>query len=237
VTVPMKDFTHDLPAMLAAIRPDTRIVYISNPNNPTGTVVSRASLEDFMARVPDHVMVCIDEAYIELLPPADQPDTLRYVKESRNVVILRTFSKLYGLAGLRLGYAVASPECIQLINRVRQPFNVNAMAMVAAIAALKDDKFVERTRRLVKSGLAFYKREFNRMGLKFVPSCANFVLVETGAGRQVFQEMQKGGVIVRPMDGYGLPDHVRITIGKPAENRRCIEVLQKVLAGRKQGSI
>jgi len=183
-----------------------------------------------MAGVPDHVVVCFDEAYIELLPPEKQPDTVKYVKEGRKVAVLRTFSKTYGLAGLRIGYAVAPAGCIGLMEAVRQPFNVNAMAMEAALAALGDKKYVEKTRRMVARGIRRLEGELRKMGLKYVPACANFILVEVGDGRRVFQAMEREGVIVRPMDPYGLPSYIRITVGKAAENARCIEVLKKVTA-------
>lgn len=231
VAVPMKNFTHDLEAMLRAIRRDTRLVFVANPNNPTSTTVNPAALDRFVRKVPGHVVICLDEAYIELLPPSEQPDTLRYVREGRKVILLRTFSKTYGLAGLRLGYAVAPAECVGLLNRVRQPFNVNAMALAAAVAALKDDRHVERTRQMIRKGLAVFESELDRMGLPFVPAVANFILVEVGNGRDVFNRLLRHGVIVRPMDGYALPRHVRITIGTPAENRRCIRALSRVLFG------
>jgi histidinol-phosphate aminotransferase len=230
VSVPMKNFTHDLDAMLKAIRKDTKIVFVANPNNPTSTMVDEDQIARFMKKVPDHVVVCFDEAYIELLPKSRQPDTLKYVKEGRKVVLMRTFSKTYGLAGLRIGYAIAPVECIELMERVRQPFNVNAMAMAAAIAALKDDAYVERTRKMIHDGLSYFEREFDRMGLPFVPAVANFVLVEVGNGRKVFEKMMKKGIIVRPMDGYGLPDHVRITVGTRMENERCVKALEATLA-------
>lgn len=232
VMAPMKDYTHDLDAMLRAITPATKLVFIANPNNPTGTMVSNATLARFMARVPGHVVVVLDEAYIELVPPRKQPPALDYVRRGRNVVVLRTFSKTYGLAGLRIGYAVAPPDCIKLIQRVRQPFNVNAMALAAAEAALDDRAFVARTRRMVAAGLRQFEKGFAALGLRYVPSMANFILVEVGRGRELFQALQREGVIVRPMDGYGLPDHVRITVGTVAENRRCLAALAKVLKRR-----
>ncbi len=231
-TIPMQSLTHDLDAMATAIGPWTRIVFVANPNNPTGTVVSHDAIAAFMDRVPDDVIVCFDEAYIELLPEAEQPPTLDYVREGRNVIVLRTFSKTYGLAGLRVGYAVAPPECIALLNRVRQPFNVNAMALAAAEAALLDEEHVIRTRRLVSDGLQQFYAAFKEMGLNYTPSSANFVLVEVGEGRSCFEALQKCGVIVRPMDGYGLPDHVRITIGTRAENETCITALKAILQAR-----
>lgn len=229
ILVPMKNFTHDVDAMLAAITPRTRVIFISNPNNPTGTMLDGPAIARFMRAVPDHLVVCFDEAYIELLPPELQPDTLRYVREGRKVIVLRTFSKTYGLAGLRVGYAVASAEGIGILNRVRQPFNVNAMALAAARAALDDDAFVRKTRKMVREGLAFFESRLTRLGIPFVPSVVNFMLVEVGRGREVFHALQKEKVIVRPMDGYGLPGHVRITIGKRSENEHCLRALAKVL--------
>jgi len=231
IAVPMRDgFTHDLAAMAEAVTPKTRLVFIANPNNPTGTAVSPAEIEAFLKRVPDHVITVFDEAYVELLDESERPESLRYVREGRPVVVLRTFSKVYGLAGLRIGYAVAPPPCAALLHRVRQPFNVNAMALAAAEAALEDHAHVERTRRVVREGLAFFERELKALGIPFVPSKANFLLVRTGRGREVFQALQAEKVIVRPMDGYGLPDYVRITIGTPEENQQCLEALKKVLS-------
>ncbi len=232
IMVPMRDFTHDLPAMLAAITPETQLVFIANPNNPTGTMVGQREIDAFMEKVPDHVVVVFDEAYIELLPPNEQPDVLKYVRAGRHVFVLRTFSKTYGLAGLRVGYAVAPKEGIALLHRVRQPFNVNAMAQVAALAALDDDEFVEQTRRMVADGLRCLEHSFRQMKLEYVPSVANFILVKVGRGREVFQELMKRKVIVRPMDGYGLPDHIRVTVGLRHENERFIAALKDVLARR-----
>jgi histidinol-phosphate aminotransferase len=232
LAVPMRGFTHDLEAMLAAITPDTRVVFVANPNNPTGTRVGQEALDAFMARVPDHVVVVFDEAYVELLAPEMQPDCLKYVREGRNAIVLRTFSKTYGLAGLRIGYGVAPEDAIQLLQRVRQPFNTSAIAQEAAIAALEDDAYVAKTRALVSEGRVTLERAFRKLGLEYVPSSANFVLVRTGCGREVFEALQRRGVIVRPMDPYGLPDHIRITVGTRRENRRCIEALKQVLAAR-----
>jgi histidinol-phosphate aminotransferase len=230
-TAPMKAFTHDLGAMLEAVTPETRIVFISNPNNPTGTMVGQKDIDDFMAKVPDHVVVCFDEAYIELLQPDLKPDVLKYVRDGRHVVLLRTLSKSYGLAGLRIGYAVAPEECIDLMNKMRQPFNVNAVAAAAAVAALGDEAHLERTREMTKQGLKYFEQEFRRLGLDYVPAVANFMLVDVGGGRRVFEAMQKEGVIVRAMDCYNLPNHVRITVGTYGENELCIEVLERVMKG------
>lgn len=229
VSVSMKDYTHDLDAMLDAITPGTKIVFIANPNNPTGTMVNAVDIDRFMNRVPDHVVVCFDEAYIELLPVNRQPDTLKYVRDRRNVVLLRSFSKSHGLAGLRIGYAVAPEEGIALMQRVRQPFNVNSMALAAALAALEDEAHVRKTRKLIVEGLSFFEDQLSRMGIPYVPSVVNFLLVEVGQGRKFFQAMQKEGVIVRPMDVYSLPRHVRITIGTRQENERCIHAMARVL--------
>lgn len=229
IDVPMKDFTHDLEALRAAIRADTKIVFISNPNNPTGTMVDGVAIDRFMRQVPDHVVVVLDEAYMELLPEEDQPDSLRYVREGRNVFVLRTFSKTYGLAGLRVGYAVAPREGIELFNRVRQPFNVNAMGQAAALAALDDEAYVARTRRMVQRGLKQLAAGFRKMGLEYVPSVANFMLVRTGRGREVCEALQRRKVIVRPMDPYGLPEHVRITVGTRQQNEMLLRAMAEVL--------
>ena len=215
--------------MLQAITPQTRLVFISNPNNPTGTMVDGAALDRFMDAVPDHVVVVLDEAYIELLPAEKQPDTLKYVADDRNVIVTRTFSKTYGLAGLRIGYAVAPTDCIRLLHRVRQPFNANAMAQIAALAALDDDEHVARTREMVSAGLSYLETALTAMSVPFVRSVVNFMLVEVGNGRAVFEALQKEKVIVRPMDVYGLPDYVRVTVGTPEENERCVQALKKVL--------
>jgi len=232
ISVPMTNFTHDLDAMLKAITPETRIVFVANPNNPTGTMVSQEAIDRFMAAVPDDVVVCFDEAYVELLDQADQPDVLQYVRAGRNVVVLRTFSKAYGLAGLRVGYAVAPAPCIALINRVRQPFNVTAMGQLAARAALADEAHIAATRKLVKDGIAQFEAGFKALGLAWVPTVVNFVLVEVGAGREKFVALQKEGVITRPMDGYGLPDHIRITIGTREENEMCLAALACVCSDK-----
>jgi len=232
IMVPMKNYTHDLDAMLHAITPETRVVFVANPNNPTGTLVGQAELDAFMSRIPPHVVVVFDEAYIELLQPEDQPDCLKYIREGRNVIVLRTFSKTYGLAGLRLGYGVAPEECIALLQRVRQPFNTSAMAQAAALAALEDDEYVARTRLMMREGLDYFETSFRKMRLDYVPSSANFILVRVGGGRHVFDAMQRAGIIVRSMDPYGLADHIRITVGTPRQNRKCLSALKTVLQSR-----
>ena len=215
-----------------SITKNTKAIMVCNPNNPTGTLVGQAELDAFMSRIPPHVVVVFDEAYIELLQPEDQPDCLKYIREGRNVIVLRTFSKTYGLAGLRLGYGVAPEECIALLQRVRQPFNTSAMAQAAALAALEDDEYVARTRLMMREGLDYFETSFRKMRLDYVPSSANFILVRVGGGRHVFDAMQRAGIIVRSMDPYGLPDHIRITVGTPRQNRKCLSALKTVLQSR-----
>lgn len=232
IAAPMKKFGHDLDAMLAAVTPETRMVIICNPNNPTGTIVSPAKIKAFLKKLPANVLAVFDEAYFELMPDADKPDLIKEIQKGReNVIVLRTFSKAYGLAGLRIGYAVGHEKLIGLLNRVRQPFNVNAMAMAAAFAALDDDKHLAKTRKTNFQGLELFAKELPKIagGLEFVPSYANFILVKTGNGRKVFGELQKKKVIVRPMDGYGLPEWIRITIGTPAQNRAVLKALREIL--------
>ena len=233
ISVPMTpDYRHDLAAMKKAVNDNTKIVFISNPNNPTGTVVSHGEIESFMADIAEHVVVVFDEAYVELLPAEEQADTLRYVRENRNVYVLRTFSKTYGLAGLRIGYAIAPEEGVKLLHHVRQPFNVNAMAQAAALAALEDDAFVDKTRRSVASGLKQLTNAFDELGLEYIPSVTNFIMVKVGNGQQVFEALQKEQVIVRPVDVYQMPEYVRITVGTAEENAKLIAALKKVVANR-----
>lgn len=228
VEVADPDFIHDLDGMADAITADTRLVFIANPNNPTGTMVDEETIDRFMARVPEHVVVVFDEAYHEF--PDNPPDTLKYVREGRNVVVLRTFSKIHGLAALRVGYGLAPAPLAELLQKARQPFNVNAIAQAGALAALEDAGHMQATRTLNAEGLAFYENAFTDRGLEFVPSHANFILVRTGDGDRVFKDMLKQGVIVRAMSGYKLPDWIRISIGTAAQNERCLEVLDEVLA-------
>jgi len=228
VEVPDPGFVHDLDGMLAAITDKTRLVFIANPNNPTGTCVGQAELDAFMEKVPDHVIVCFDEAYFEFWH--DAPDTLKYVKEGKNVCVLRTFSKAYGLAGLRVGYGVASQGVAEILQKARQPFNVNAMAQAAALAALNDVEHVAQTLQMNDAGLQFYSDAFDERGLEYVPSVANFILVKVGDGDAVFQAMLEQGVIVRAMRGYKLPEWIRISVGTESENLRCLEVLDQVLS-------
>jgi histidinol-phosphate aminotransferase len=229
ITVPAKKFVHDLDGTLAAITPRTRLIFVANPNNPTGTIVSSEDLAKFIAATPEHIVIALDEAYLEFLErPLDLLPNIRAGKKP-NVLLLRTFSKIYGLAGLRIGYGIGHPEFIAGLEKVRQPFNINALAQAAALAALDDSSHVERTRKVNARGRRFFARAFRKLKLEFVPSSANFVLVRVGDGLGIFDRMQKAGVIVRPMAGYQLPEWIRISIGTTKENQRCLEALQAAL--------
>jgi histidinol-phosphate aminotransferase len=230
--VPLRDFTHDLEAMLDAVTSRTRLVFVANPNNPTGTIFRRPAWEAFLrALAGRQLLVVADDAYAEFVTDPEYPDTVVCRGDGAvPVVTLRTFSKLYGLAGLRIGYAVAPPGVMDALGRVRQPFNVNALALVAAQAALDDHEHVARTLRVNREGMAFLTAAFERLGLAWVPSSANFILVRVGRGVDVYEALLHRGVIVRPMDGYGFPEHVRVSIGLPEENARCVEALEAVLA-------
>lgn len=231
--VPMKDgLVHDLDAMLAAITPETRIVAVCNPNNPTGTINTPEEIEAFIKKLPDHVLAVFDEAYFELVPDEMQTDIISHIRKGRkNIMVLRTFSKAYGLAGLRIGYGIAHPEVIETLTHIRQPFNANAMAQAAALAALDDEEHLAKSREMVFQGLKLFAEKLPTIGngLEFVPSFANFILVKTGNGAEVFAELQKRKVIVRPMAGYGLPDWIRITIGTPEQNERVLAALAEVV--------
>jgi len=218
--VPLRRFTHDLEAIKAAIGPATRLVFLANPNNPTGTIYKRDEWEDFLDDVPPHVLIIADDAYADYVEDADYPDSLAYQRRGRLLLTLRTFSKIYGLAGVRVGYGVGPLEVIEVLNRIRQPFNVNAMAQVAALAALDDQAHVERTRANNHEGLAYLRAACERLGRPYVPSWANFLLIDVGDAARVYDALLRRGVIVRPMDVYGFPRHLRVTVGTPAENQR-----------------
>jgi histidinol-phosphate aminotransferase len=227
--VPLKNFTHDLEAINEAITPQTRMVFLANPNNPTGTIYRRDEWERFLGKVSLDVLLIVDEAYFEYVKEPGYPNSLEYHAEDRAILTLRTFSKLYGLAGLRIGYGVGARELIALMQRVRQPFNVNAPAQWAALAALDDVEHVKRSLEANREGLEYLQKEFTRLGLAFVPSSANFILVRVGKGQEVFQQLLRRGVIVRPMTGYKFPEHVRVTVGTMPENRKFIETLEGVI--------
>ncbi len=229
VTVPAKKHGHDLPAMLRAITPQTRAIFVANPNNPTGTVVDRKELVAFAGQIPADVLLVIDEAYIEFLDdPADFVSEIKLGRKA-NVLLMRTFSKIFGLAGLRLGYGIGHPDLIAAFEKVRQPFNINAIAQAGALAALDDVEHMRKTRANNFAGLTFFEKAFRERNLEFIPSSANFILVRVGDGQKVFEAMQRQGVIVRPMGGYQLGEWIRITIGRPPENERCLKALKAVL--------
>jgi histidinol-phosphate aminotransferase len=230
VAVAAKDFGHDLPAMLAAINSKTRVVFIANPNNPTGTLLTAAQLEQFLAQVPEQVLVVLDEAYNEYLAPEQQSDSVAWLARFPNLVLSRTFSKAYGLAGLRVGYALAAPQVADLLNRVRQPFNVSNVALAAASAALADQAFVAASYQLNRQQMAVITDGLNQLGLAFIPSAANFVTFKVGDGALVNAALLQRGVIVRPIGGYGLPQWLRVSIGLPEENQRFLTALAAVLA-------
>ena len=232
ITVPAKNHGHDLPAMLKAVTPQTRVVFVANPNNPTGTAVSKQELVEFANQIPENVLLVIDEAYIEFLgDPADFIPEIRRGQKA-NLLLMRTFSKIFGLAGLRLGYGIGTPDLITALEKIRQPFNINSIAQAGALAALDDADHMRRTRENNATGLKLYEDAFKDLALEFVPSAGNFILVHVGEGQRIFEALQKLGVIVRPMGGYQLPEWIRISVGTPEENQRCIESLKTILGKR-----
>jgi len=225
VVVPAKQFGHDLDGMLKAITPKTRMVFVANPNNPTGTLIGKLELKNFLSAAPKHVLVMLDEAYDEYLTNELKAESIGWLGEFDNLVISRTFSKAYGLAGLRVGFGVTSTEIADLINRVRQPFNVNSIAQAAAVASLADDEFVERTRALKQAGMVQVTQGLQKLGLTFIPSFGNFVSFKVDDARGVYERLLNQGVIVRPIANYELPDYLRVSIGLFSENARFLEVL------------
>jgi histidinol-phosphate aminotransferase len=230
VMVMLKDYRLDLEAMARAITPLTKMVFIANPNNPTATIVTADEVEAFLARLPERTIVVFDEAYIEFALGPDFPDIMQHVKQGRRVVVLRTFSKAASLAGLRVGYGIADADAVSLMNRIRQPFNVNALAQVAALAALDDDGHVLECVRMIEAGRHFLYDEFKALGLRYVPSRANFILVDVGrSAADIYQKLLRQGVIVRPMTPFGMETALRITVGTPEENRKLAKALRTVL--------
>ncbi|MCR3922047.1 MAG: histidinol-phosphate transaminase [Firmicutes bacterium] len=230
IVVPTKDLTHDVDAMVAAITEKTKLLFICNPNNPTGTKVGKAEITTLMERVPAGVIIVFDEAYYEYVMDEDFPQTIEYVKAGRDVIVLRTFSKIYGLAGLRIGYGVSTPELIGMISRVKEPFNVNLLAQAAALAALNDPAYVTESRQVNEEGKDYLYQEFTRLGLAYMPTHANFIWVQIKADCQrVFAKLLRLGVIIRTGDIFGAPDVIRVTVGTSAQNKRFIEALAAVL--------
>jgi histidinol-phosphate aminotransferase len=231
IEVPTEAWGHDLEAMLGAVRDDTHMVFIANPNNPTGTWVNRVTLSRFLDALPARVVVVLDEAYFEYVERDDYPNGLELLERYPNLIVTRTFSKIHGLAALRVGYAVSSPEIADLLNRVRQPFNVSSVAQAAATAALDDSDYVDTSRALNREGMGQVEAGLRRLGLDYIPSLGNFVTFEcpTGDAAAVYQALLRQGVIVRPIANYRMPGHLRVSIGTPEENGRFLEALEKVL--------
>lgn len=229
--IPSPDFKQDLDGILAAITPQTRAIFIANPNNPTGTLVPQNAIDEFMRNVPGHVVIVFDEAYYEYVD--HPPDTLKFIREGRDVIVLRTFSKIHGLASLRLGYGIARPELIGVLQKTREPFNVNGLAQAAAIAALGDDAHQRRTKQITDDGRAYLEDQFAKMNLPFVPSAGNFVLVKVGDGAAIFRELLQRKIIVRALKGYNLPEWIRISVGTMEQNQACIAALKEVLQTRR----
>ena len=230
IEVPSPDLHHHLDEMIAAITPRTRIIFIANPNNPTGTLLSQREIDRFIAALPDDIVVAFDEAYFEYVD--NPPDTLRFVRERQNVIVLRTFSKIQGLASLRIGYGMGHPELIQVLQKTRQPFNVNGLAQTAAVAGLRDAEHQLTTKRITDEGRAYLQSEFDALKLEYVPSAANFVLVKVGDGPSVFRELLKRRIIVRALKGYDMAEWIRISVGTMEQNRKCIGALNEVLGTR-----
>jgi histidinol-phosphate aminotransferase len=228
VEVPDIDRRFDLDGLRKTITPRTRLIFIANPNNPTGTLVAQETIDRFLEQVPNDVVIVFDEAYFEYLDAP--PDTIQFVRQNRPVVVLRTFSKIHGLANVRLGYGIAHPELIRVLQKTREPFNVNGIAQAGALAALADEEHQAKTKRLTKEGRKYLEEEFAKMNLQFVPSVANFVLVRVGDGKAIFKALLRKGVIVRALSGYNFPEWVRVTVGTIEQNRRCISALREVLS-------
>jgi histidinol-phosphate aminotransferase len=229
IAVPARELAHDLPAMRAAVTARTRVLFVANPNNPTGTWIEPAALRGFIASLPSDVLVVLDEAYNEYLRPEQRSDSAAWLSEHGNLLISRTFSKAYGLAGLRIGYGLTDPLVAAMLNRVRQPFNVNSVAQAAAIAALADTEYVAESARLNRAGLEQLAGGLDAMGVAYVPSHANFLLLHVGDAAVVYESLLRQGVIVRPVANYGLPEHLRVTVGLPEENARFLEALRVAL--------
>lgn len=230
--VALRDFTHDLSAIADAVSPKTRMVFLANPNNPTGTIYHRSEWERFLERLAADVLIIVDEAYFEYVRAAEYPNSLKYHDCGKTLLTLRTFSKLYGLAGLRIGYGIGPQEIVGLMQRVRQPFNVNAAAQWGALAALEDLSHVQRSLEVNRKGMEYLTNELDRLGIEHIPSQANFILLRVGNGEAVFKNLLTQGVIVRPMGGYEFPEYVRVTVGTMEENQRFIRQLETAVISR-----
>lgn len=231
ISVPLVNFRLDLSAMAKAVSPKTKLIFISNPNNPTGTIVKKNEVESFLKEIPSRILVIFDEAYSEYVEAEDYPQTIDLIDGENNVIVLRTFSKIYGLAGLRIGYGIATPEIIEILNQTRSPFNVNSLAQVAALASLKDKNQITRSRKLVKEGKKFLYSHLKRLKLSFIPTQANFILLKIGKKTSVLEKrLLKEGIIVRGMGAYNLSNYIRVTIGTKPQNEEFIKALDKVLS-------
>jgi histidinol-phosphate aminotransferase len=230
IEVPSPDYQQDLDGMLAAITAKTRLVFVPNPNNPTGTLLSQRAIDHFMSRISKNVIVVFDEAYFEFLD--HPPDTLQFVREGRNIVVLRTFSKIHGLAGLRIGYAVGPADLIEVLHKTRQPFNVNSIAQIGALEALDDGEHQRETKRVIDEGRAYLHEQFGKMKISFVPGTANFVMVNVGDGHAIFEKLLRQGIIVRPLKGYSLPEWIRVSVGTMEENKKLIAALKEVMRNK-----
>jgi histidinol-phosphate aminotransferase len=230
IKVPMKDFRYDLKAMKSRITPKTKIIFIANPDNPTGSYVNQKEVKDFLKGLPKDIIVFFDEAYYELVDKKDYPRSLQLLKQNQNLIVSRTFSKAYSLAGLRLGYAIGAPEAIDCLNRVREPFNINSLAQAAALASLDDKSRLNRLRKMIREGKSYLVNNFKQLRLEFVPSATNFILLNLGNnGELVSNRLLKQGVIVREMTGWSLPDFIRVTVGTMKENKKFIKELRRIL--------
>ena len=230
IEVPARDYGHDLPAMRAAITPATRVVFVANPNNPTGTWIAAGTVEAFIASIPEDVLVVLDEAYNEYLEPAQHAPSAVWTRTYANLIVVRTFSKAYGLAALRVGYGIMNANVAGMLNRVRQPFNVNALAQAAALAALADTGYVDESRALNRAGMRELENGVRALGLTFIPSHGNFLLIRIGDAERAYQRLLELGVIVRPVANYGLPEFLRVTVGLSIENRRFLDALRTALS-------
>lgn len=230
LAIPVNNFKHDLEAMADAVTDKTKIIYVCNPNNPTGTIVNQGEIEKFLARIPEDILVVFDEAYYEYVEAGDYPDSLEYVNQGKNVMVCRTFSKIYGLAALRAGYAVTTPEIAAAVERVIEPFNVNMLAQIGAAAALDDKTHLKASQETNSAGKVFLYEQFSRLGLNYVPTEANFIFVDTGMDcQEVFKRLMAVGVIVRTGDIFGFPTYIRVTVGNSRDNKRFINSLKQVL--------
>lgn len=230
IQIPLKNFSYNLALMKERMTPRTKIIILTNPNSPTGTIIRRKDFERFLNALPEDVILAVDEAYGEFVQSRDFPDSLRYLNLGKRIIVLRTFSKIYGLAGLRIGYGISDEKLISYLEKIREPFNTSSLAQAGALAALDDEEHVERTRRNNLVGLQYLYAELDRLGMGYLPTEANFFLVNVKRNcQQVFQSLLKQGIIVRPMDSYGLNEYIRVTVGLPEENVKFVQGLERVM--------